>query len=341
MLYLALMEKFKEILLLLTCLALPLSSDEVPQTIEPAIEPAIEEKKDEFTPWFTGPIIAPRSTAVPLGTIEFDNYLYFITYTGAYNSQWNEVEKDNFYALNPQLLYYFGLTPWMDIEIAPSFLYQFTQNQQTIDVGDTTVALDFQLYENDNFWFPSVKFTVSELFPTGKYEKFNPSKLGTDFTGYGTYGTGFTLLFYKIYPLFGQHAISLSLAGIYTVNTKTHVEGFNAYGGGYGTNGTISVGNSIQGSFSFEYSLDQNWNFALDTLWVHTDISPFAGEAGVDELGDPASVGSPSSESLSFCPAIEYGFTENMGIIGGCWFTAIGRNVDVFRTAAINFYCAF
>jgi hypothetical protein len=293
-------------------------------------------KEEAFTPWFTGPIIAPIGVVVPLGDVEFDNYLFFQIYTGAYNSNWEQVAADNFYVLSPQLLYYFGLTPWMDIEINPSFSYSFTQGRQSVQFGDFTAALDFQLYKDDDFWFPGIKLTIGEVFPTGKYQNLNPDKLGTDQGGNGTFGTNLSLVLYKIYHLWDLYSMSVTFSNAYTFNTSVRVKGFNAYGGGIGTKGTVDVGNGFQSILSFEFSLNQNWNLSLDSIWTHIDGSRFTGQLGEDALME-----NPSEESLSFCPAIEYGFSENLGITAGCWFSALGRNTQIFRNGAINIYCYF
>jgi hypothetical protein len=289
---------------------------------------------EPFTPWFTGPIVAPNGIITPLGHAEMDNYLLFETFSGAYNDNWDVGEASNFFSLALQPLYYFGITPWMDIQIAPTAFYSFTENQQSLQFGDFTATLDFQLYNNDAFWFPAIKLAISELFPTGKFKNLDPSKLRTDVGGYGTFGTGFSLVLYKIYHLWGKHSMSVTVANTYTINTSTSVKGFNAYGGGSGTKGKVDVGNTYQGICSFEFSLNQNWNLALDTVWLHKNKSPFSGKEG-------AHMKNPSSESLSCSPAIEYSFSKNLGIIGGVWLSLLGRNSTIFRNAAINMYCFF
>ncbi|HEV7737507.1 MAG TPA: hypothetical protein VGO47_09080, partial [Chlamydiales bacterium] len=123
--------------------------------------------------------------------------------------------------------------------------------------------------------------------------------------------------------------------------------------GGFGTKGKIMPGNSFQSIVSFEYTLTQNWVLALDNVYMHTDATQFCGNPGTNApdvgVGVPSSgtgvsvsvpvatIGTPSSEQVSFAPAIEYNFSRNFGIIAGCWFTAWGRNSTEFRSAIINF----
>ena len=159
------------------------------------------------TPWLTGPLIAPSGTAIPYGHFEIEPYLYFTTNTGTYNSHWKSVSAEqNFFSFNPQFFFYFGLTPWMDINIIPQFFYNTTANQNSVNFGDLIVALDFQLLDPAYTpYFPGIKFTIRETFPTGPYQKLNPKKLLTDQTGAGTFGTNFNLVFYEVYHLGGHH----------------------------------------------------------------------------------------------------------------------------------------
>ncbi len=288
-------------------------------------------------PWLTGPLIAPVGTAVPYGELEIDTYVFYTVDTGLYGKHWGSHKTPNFYSFNPVVFGYFGITPWADIHIFPGFAWNRTQGQQSVHFQDLPIGIDVQLYPPDKSWFPGIKATVREIFPTGKYQNLDPQKLGTDSTGEGAYGTAFNLVLYKLVHIAGRHFLSLTASALYTVNTNVHVHGFNAYGGGFGTNGTVSLGNSFQGIFSFEFTFNRNWVFAMDSVYTHVDLTTFSGNPGVTASGDPAKVGNPSSEQLSFAPAIEYNFTGKLGIIAGVWFTAAGRNAVEFTSGVVEF----
>jgi hypothetical protein len=51
-------------------------------------------------------------------------------------------------------------------------------------------------------------------------------------------------------------------------------------------------------------------------------------------------VGTPSTSLLTLAPAIEYNFTQTIGVIVGSWFTLKGRNANRFvsAAAALNYY---
>lgn len=289
-------------------------------------------------PWLTGPLIAPVGTVVPYGDVIVRSYVYFVINTGFYDKNWHTVSaNENLYTLNPQFQCYFGLTPWCDLNIIPQFFYKTTSNQHYFYSGDLTVGLDFQLMVADfTPYFPGIKFAVREVFPIGNFERFSPRKLGTDQTGAGTFATQFDLVFYKEFHLYGPHWLSTTFSAQYTINTPVNVHGFNAYGGGFGANGKALPGNNFQGIVSFELTLNQNWVLALDNVYKQTDITQFFGIPGISFSGTFADMGKPSSEQLSFAPAIEYNFSSNFGIIAGCWFSALGRNSTKFQSGVVN-----
>lgn len=306
----------------------------------PVTQPYIPLPPPEIPPqaWLTGPLIAPTGAVIPFGHFEIESYFYFNATTGAYNANWNSVSaENNFFTINPQILFFFGLTSWMDINITPQFSYNHTANQNSVHFGDFPVALDFQLMDPSYTpYFPGIKFTIRETFPTGPYQNLNPAKLLTDQTGQGTFATTFNLVLYDVYHLCKDHFLSTTYSAAYTVGTPVNVHGFNTYGGGYGTEGKILPGDIFQAIVSFEFTLTQNWALALDNVYTHTNASLFFGNPGKTLTGGVASIGTPSSEQISFAPAVEYNFSSNLGIIAGCWFTACGRNSPIFRNAVVS-----
>lgn len=289
------------------------------------------------SPWFTGSMISLTGYVIPYGHVTLQGYVYANVNTGLYNSHWDKVSTPNFYQVATQFYGYFGLTPWMDLLIIPQGVTNWTQGAQSVEFSDLPISLDFQLFDNNSdSYFPGIKFSVKETFPTGNYQRLNPNKLGTDLSGAGAFGTTASLFFYKIYNTNGSHFLSLNANISYTLNSLVSVHGFNAYGGGYGTHGKVSPGGITQAILSFEYSLSQNWVLAIDNVYTHTSKSHFFGTAGLDANGAPASVGLPSSDLIAFCPAIEYNFSATWGLVVGAYISAWGRNAAQFRNGIVE-----
>lgn len=290
-------------------------------------------------PWLTGPLIAPVGTAVPYGNFVIKSYIYCTVNKGPFNEDWEFIAPEgNFTSVNAQFPCYFGLTPWCDLNVIPQFFYNTTASQHSVYLGDLTVGLDFQLMSADlTLYFPGIKFAIREVFPTGTFQFLHPRKLYTDLTGAGTFATQFDLIFYKLFHLYDLHWLSTTFSAQCTVNTPIHVHGFNAYGGGFGTNGMALVGSRFQGIASFEFTLNKNWALALDTVYVYKDATQFYGMSGISFAGTFARVGDTFSEQLQLAPAIEYNFSRNLGLIAGCWFSIWERNCQEFCSGVMNF----
>lgn len=283
-------------------------------------------------PLLTGPLIVPNGTVTPVGHYYIQNYASFENYTGLYNANWKSSSTPNLFSFNPQSIIFVGLTDWMDIYVAPQALVNTHKGASAARFGDLPVGLDIQAVAMDTGkWYPGVKLTIQESFPSGKFKNLNPNDFNADISGTGNYKTTLSVLLHNVYHIWKSQFLSLYAYAGYTMNSEAQVYGFNTYGGGNGTDGKVNGGHSIQGIFSFEYAFTVQWALALDTVYTHTNRLRFNGINGTNNDGTEAKVGLPSSELLAFAPAIEYNVDEHFGLIIGCYLSAIGRNSAIFR----------
>lgn len=296
----------------------------------------------EWEAYFTGPLLAPVGTVMPVGNYDVEPYFFYIVNNGTYDNHWRAHKTPNIYSVIPALFLNVGLLKRVDCGAILPVSYNYSQGRRDVGMGDINAFVGFQiLEEGDSVWAPWVKLALVGVFPAGRYQRFNPQKPLISSHGNGTWGTGLDLVFYKLLHIKDEKFLSMNLSFTYTWYTKFSVEGFNTYGGGFGTHGRIDPGNTFVGSFSFEYSFNRYWAFAMDTIYYHFDADLFNGCPGWVMPGIPASVGDPSSEQITLSPALEYNFNQNFGIIGGCWFTVTGRNANRFRSGVIAFNMLF
>ena len=286
-------------------------------------------------PWFTGSLLTNPVQTAPPGVVNFEPFLYFTTYTGSYNEKWGNVSTENFYTSSFIPYCWIGITSFLDFELQPQILYQFTENAHSYELGDLPIELGIQLFKSslDNY-SPNTRLSLNASIPIGKYNNLNPSKLSTDSAGSGSWLPGITLALGRIFELSEKHFFAPELALSYTIPTSVLVKNVNTYGGSKGTYGTIYPGNIFWCDLSFEYSFTQNWSFAMDTYYQHTNKTKFSGK------NPHGSIGFPSSDQFSLAPAIEYNWSVNIGLIAGVWFTIAGRNSDRFASGqiALNLY---
>jgi len=283
-------------------------------------------------PWLTGPIITPSARVVPQGHFNLEPYFFWTTAHGVYDNHGHVVKTPVFHQALTQMVYKVGLTENIDLEGLFQWAYNRTEGQSASVFGDIPVGFDIQLLKEGKST-PYLKVTIQETFPTGKYNNLDPNKLGTDRGGFGTYATTVGIGASKTI-FFGDHhylrwRTFISAAFLSSVNVK----GTNAFGGGIGTKGRVSPGNVYGFVFGAEYTLSLNWALAFDYNISYANRDKFKGRT-------LTVVGSPYSVEMSIAPAIEYNWSDSMGIIIGPWFSIGGRNANRFASAvaAFNYY---
>lgn len=296
------------------------------KAIDPTKEPKIE-------PWLTGPLLAPSGLVVPKGDYYFEPYNYLTAYTGKYDQNGDVVEAETSWNNSFQPYAQFGLTSWLDCDITLILNYNYTQHQAAWTFGDIPFAFDIQLYQPDpNDWMPNIKMSLKETFPTGKYDKLDPQKKGTDIGGGGSFVTGLELVLGKLIHLGGVRFMTTRLSFLYNIPSPIRIKDLSVYGGGKGTNARFFPAQNFQADLGLEVMLTQNVALAWDLVGTWAKKTHFTGEEGPAPLGRNA-----FSTQYSMAPAIEYNWSQDIGIIAGSWFTFAGKNSNRFWSAVIAF----
>jgi hypothetical protein len=293
-----------------------------------------DEESLTYTPWFTGPLLAPtpinmdpKHPAIEPSLTVFDTF-------GVYNSKWQFEKRDPIWSINPLIDFQFGLTQDLGMEVLASTISNFQRGKTATHFQDTILRLGYQL-SNDikGSWVPDARIILQEIFPTGKYQNLSPSRPAIDATGFGSFQTGPIVIVRKLFHLHPYH-LSLSASAGYSFPASVSVRSFNTYGGGHGTKGKVSPGQSLIAFFSGELSLNQRWVFAFDSELFYQRTSTFSGRT-IDPTGLPPSI------QISFAPEIEYNFNEASGLLGGLWFTLAGKNAEAFGSAFLAYVYIF
>ncbi|MCB1107276.1 MAG: hypothetical protein KDK76_04185 [Chlamydiia bacterium] len=284
------------------------------------------------TPWFTGPLLAPGASCNALREVTWQPYLFVTNNYGSFDNHWNRVNGEDMWVIQPLLDFTYGIATFMDLETVPAFSYQISGGASSVRMNDTPLYLGIQaLRQSEGSWVPDLRIRLQQVFPFGQYDKMNPKKKGTDGTGKGSYQSGITFDFQKTFKTSPEHYFRLrwSFEAI-LFTSMVHIQGLSTYGGGPKTEGKVRPGKTYNVFLSGEYTITRNWAFAFDTLYTLITSNKFSGKKG------GASVGNPTSQQLSFAPAIEYNYSANLGLIGGAWFTLAGKNAGQFCSGAIS-----
>lgn len=295
-----------------------------------------------FNPWYTGPLITPGASMMPVGNGNTQPYLFLTDTYATFNEDRKSIKLPSHQVqLKATANIQTGITPNFDLNFNFfTALENWQFNHTGGGFGDISLVGGFLIYKQTRY-VPQMKLTITQIFPTGKYKNLSTNGFGLESTGGGAYSTQFGLIFSKVILWTTKHPMNMRIFFGYQLSTVVNVENFNTYGGGFGTRGRVRPGNVFSADFGYEYSFNQRWVFATDIVYSATNRTHFHGTSGVRADGSPASVGSGYSDNLSLSPAIEYNFNENVGLIMGAWFSVYGRNSGNFASGIISVTYSF
>lgn len=303
-------------------------------------EKEFESAKKMFSPWYAGPLITPSPHVLEPGLVNVQPYLFITNNYGEYTRSGSSRSIPTLFQVNPSVVAQFGIVKHLSFMAVVQGLYSKQNDKSSFNYMDTTLRLNIEILK-EQAHKPAIAFTIAETFPSGKYQRLDPGNGGLDTTGAGAYQTTFSFNIGKVVWWIPSHPMNVRFSLNYAVASNVHVRSFNAYGGGYGTDGTVKVGDNVTLDFGYEYSFTKKWVIACDAVYTYTASSTFSGNPGIDKEGNPASVGSPFNDQLSFAPALEYNPTENLGILAGVWVSAWGRNSSQFVSGVLTLEYTF
>lgn len=315
--------------------------DQIAQELAQA-EKQFNDALEMFNPWYTGPLLTPGASMMPVGAGNTQPYIFITDTYASYNSDRKSVSLPSHEVqLKGTINIQTGITPNFDLNLnLPSAAYNWQHNTSGGGFGDMSVVGGFLIYKQSRY-VPQMKFTITQTFPTGKYKNLSSNGYGLQATGAGAYATQFGFIISKVVLWNTKHPMNIRLFLGYQLSTIVNVKNFNTYGGGFNTQGRVRPGNTFSVDFGYEYSINQRWVLATDVVYSATNRTKFHGNPGTLSDGTPASVGSGYSDNLSISPAIEYDFNENVGFIGGVWFSVYGRNSGNFASGILSVTYSF
>lgn len=310
------------------------STEEVARQLQDA-EKEFQEAKKMFNPWYAGPLLTPGAHILPPNNYNIQPYLFYTTNYAKFNQSGSTKNISNLKQLNPSVVFQFGLLSWLDGSINVQSITNWQYGKSRTNFGDSSINLGFGVLD-ESLYTPAVLINIKESIPTGKYKNLSSTLNGIDSTGAGVFSTQVSLNVAKVVWWVLTHPMNLRASFGYTFPSIAKVNGFNTYGGGFGTKGKIHTPNEVSIDAAVEYSFTQRWVFAVDAVYNYSGRTRFVGKAGHNADGTLASNGGPFSDNLSFAPAIEYNPNSNLGILAGVWFSVWGRNTYDFVSGVVS-----
>ena len=315
-------------IILAIILSLSLFSDETLQQIKTDLDQAEKDyniSKKMFNPWYGGPLITASGNVMPP---KYVNIYSLLTVADTYSVNTAQRKREsipNVINVSPLLDIGVGIVNRLDTHVTFLGLYTQQSGQHYFNIGDTTLNFDVGLlYEK--VYTPALKLILAETFPTGNYENFETDKAYVSSTGSGSYATKFGLATSKVVWWWLTHPMQFRYTFNFQFFSDVNVKGINSYGGGLGTDGTVSPGFIFATSLGYEFSVTQKFVLALDVAYEYHDDTTFIGNPGIIALGVPAPIGSSSRSTISLAPALEYVFNPSSVVVGGVWFSVYGTS---------------
>jgi hypothetical protein len=157
--------------------------------------------------------------------------------------------------------------------------------------------------------------------------------------GSGAYTAKEGLLFQSLFDTWGHHPMRLRLYGAaFEPIAKVSVHDLSVYGTDQGFHGQATPGFAAEIGLGAGYGLDQRWVLALDLVQNYSNGFRLS---GTDMAGNLVSTHATSSSRFAVAPAVEYNWSDNVGIIVGVEFSAAGRNTSSYIAPQIALSTSF
>jgi hypothetical protein len=291
--------------------------------------------------WWTGPLLAASASTLPQGHILIEPYLYDSIAEAHFDQHGERTASPHAQTLGSLTYFIYGLTDTVSVGLIPRFNYSEapgTGRSSAIELSDWSVQAQYGLTKfSEEHRVPTVSVVVMETLPTGKYDRLG-NQPGDGF-GSGAYTTTFAIYSQDYFWMPGGRILRARLNASYAWSDKVNVEGVSAYATPSGFRGSADPGPSLIVNAAAEYSVTQNWVFAMD-VWYERDHSTTVN--GRLAGSPPQSINYQNtlgaSEYVALAPAVEYNWTPTLGVIFGARIVEFGRNVSATITpvAAIN-----
>ncbi len=289
-------------------------------------------------PWFTGPILAPSAQTLPLGHANVITYGFLTARSSDFDDRGKPNRTPHFESrqINPLLTY--GLSDWVDTQLSLPYTINHSEDRTSQHISDTSILLGFQMYRQPpHTWIPSLRISLQEIFPTGRFDSLNPTDKGTGVTGAGSY----------------QNIINFNLEDLSQFNSinylRSRISLSYLHGQPYQRRKIrelqdiatrqekIIPGDLYSADIAGELTVTQHWVAVMEAYVFYHTSATMPGNVSISENGHLAGTTTSSFYEISLAPAIEYNFNANYGIIFGNWFAVKGRNAPVFSSWVMGF----
>jgi len=279
---------------------------------------------EEWNPSSAGPITTWTASLCGKGEFVVQPFFFYNRTRGTFNSEGHYdslPQGDKKYQYQEQLFMQYGLTDRLEIDgqlvYQQNFVKQGDLKTHSKGFGDSYLFLRYCAIEEQNM-LPHITGVFQLKIPTGKYQKADSDKLGTDLmgatSGGGSYDHGYGINLTKKLKPFIIHADA-----IFTFPLERKVDGINTKYARY-----------LNYDFGLEYFLPKGFNLMLE----------FNGFLQGDKKQDGEKVPSSDINYFSVAPGVGWS-NEKVQTLLAYQRTLTGTNTDANDSVVLTFVYAF
>jgi hypothetical protein len=287
--------------------------------------------------WWTGPLVASSANTLARGQFYAEPYLYdnlpYAVFDGKGHA--HAISRQNDLGSMTYLKY--GLTDRVTVGLTALFGYDWVEHgasSKGVGIGDPSVQVQYRLtpYETDT-WIPTVAVNLQESLPMGRYDRLERP---TDGFGSGTYQTTLSIYLQSLFWMPNGRILRARLNLSYGVSDRVSLLGQSVYDTPLGFRGHARPGAYVSADLAFEYSVTRSWVLAID-LWQQQQRNTVVAGSCPGSDGATVTVSSVSGaiQDLTVAPALEYNWSDRLGLIFGAQVVVSGLSVTATATPVV------
>ncbi|MEJ1095067.1 MULTISPECIES: hypothetical protein [unclassified Pseudoxanthomonas] len=271
---------------------------------------------------FTGSLMAV-SPSLPRGVLNIEPYFIYHRANGMFDGRGDRVDSAGRDSWAIAVPVNYGLTEQLELNLG----LNASDGGRGWQVGDTVARIKYQIAGHDGgHSTPAITLAASHTFSTGRHDRLELAGNDRlhDASGSGVSSNSLAVYTQKYSVLPNGRTLRTRVNVRYDLPSQGNdIDGVSIYGTEAGFRGRIDTRSGYAGLLALEYSISSRWAAALDLQYKHQRGYRLYGTAAdltqVDERNG-------SSWQFGVAPAVEYHFSDRVGMILGVYRPLSGRN---------------
>jgi len=286
----------------------------------------------EGGPRFIGPLASPAPT-LPAGAGNIEPYLVAGRTSSVFDGSGDRHAVDAPTSWSLLLPMQYGLTDWLTLGLTVRGAFDTTQDgsRRDLSLGDSTVSALVGLYDGAGPSRMRVAAGVRRGLATGRHDQLQPEKQSGNGSGADT-----TTLALQSQMYAHDGFLRLRAAAAWRLpGAHAQVQGASVYGTTAGFQGRATLGAGLVTTASAEYSISPRWTLVGEAMYERNSGTRVS---GVNADGSVLADAPLRSWRASLLPAVQYHFSDAVGVIAGVQVPVAGRNTanTVAPQVAVN-----